>query len=275
MKILVTGGQGFIGKAFIKRYRHMFDIVAPTQAQMDLADARSIDAVFKKNKFDAVLHLFGALEISADKASENMVAFKNIQYMSIVHGVKKLIVIGEGVEFDSGRPIVDASESMLGKSVPTDGYALSRYMISNLAAKDKITTVLRVFDVYGHGGKGTIDKMIAAAAHGKNITLNQDRTVSAVYIEDLEKVIVAVLKGHIKRGDYNVVSGDKASYLDIAKSLKRRAKRDECAIDIKVKNPAPALEYTATNEKLLKALPTFKPLSIKDGVKKCYHDIKA
>ena len=41
MKILVTGGSGFIGKAFIKRFRKQFDIVAPTHEQMDLTDARS------------------------------------------------------------------------------------------------------------------------------------------------------------------------------------------------------------------------------------------
>ncbi|MDE7463835.1 MAG: NAD-dependent epimerase/dehydratase family protein, partial [Clostridiales bacterium] len=190
MKILVTGGSGFIGKTFIKRYRKAFDIVAPTHAQMDLTDARAIDALFAKNKFDAVLHLAGASAHGGSSLeADNLIMFKNIQYMSIVHGVKKLIIVGEGAEFDCRHPIVDFSESMIGESIPTDGYGLARYMINLLAAKDKITTSLRVFDVYGVGGKGVIDKIVTAAARGKKILLERDRTVSGIYIDDLVKVI--------------------------------------------------------------------------------------
>ena len=50
MEILVTGGSGFIGKAFIKSYRKVFDIVAPSHEEMDLTDARSVDAFFKGHK---------------------------------------------------------------------------------------------------------------------------------------------------------------------------------------------------------------------------------
>ena len=154
MKILVTGGSGFIGKAFIKRFRKQFDIVAPTHEQMDLTDARSVQRQFAAQKFDAVLHLAGLSERGKHETLEadNLIMFKNIQYMAIAHGVKKLITVGEGVEFDRSRPIIDYTESMFGKYIPTDGYGLGRYLINLLASKDKITTVLRIFNVYGAGG---------------------------------------------------------------------------------------------------------------------------
>ncbi len=273
MKILVTGGSGFIGKAFIKKCRNAFDIVAPTHAQMDLRDARAIEAMFAKHKFDAVLHLAGASEKSgASVDADNLIMFKNIQYMSIVHGVKKLIIVGEGAEFDCSHPIIDFTEDMFGESIPTDSYGLSRYMINLLAAKDKITTSLRVFEIYGKGGKGVIDKIVAAGARGKNIVIDRDRTVSGIYIDDVVKVIAAFLKGNIKKGDYNLVSGDKTSYLEIAKAVKRMAKRDGSIIDIKVKGE-PALEYTADNGKLLSVCP-FKPTAFSAGVKKMYAELK-
>lgn len=274
MRILVTGGSGFIGKAFIKKYRNAFDITAPTHAQMDLSDARAIEAMFAKRKFDAVLHLAGASEKSGGAIdAQNLIMFKNIQYMSIVHGVKKLIIVGEGAEFDCRHPIVDFTESMIGESIPTDGYGLSRYMINLLAAKDKITTSLRVFDIYGKGGKGVIDKIVTAGARGKNIVVERDRKVSGIYIDDVVKVIAGFLKGNIAKGDYNLVSGDKTTYLDIAKSVKRMAKRDGHSVEIKVKNAVPALEYTADNAKLLSVFP-FKPTSFSAGVKKMYAEIK-
>lgn len=277
MKILVTGGSGFIGKAFIKKYRKIFDIVAPTREQMDLLNARSIEAMFKKHKFDAVLHLAGAAERSQRSAIEadNLIMFKNIQYMSIVHGVKKLLIVGEGAEFDRSRPIVDFTEDKFGESIPTDGYGLGRYLITLLAGKDKITTVLRVFDVYGQGGGNhRINRIVSAASRGKKqITLDRDVTISAVSVEDMIRVIAEFLKKDFPKGDYNVVSGDKISLLAIAKSLKRMVKSDGGEINIVVKNDEPGNEYTADNQKLLSVLP-IKFTPVNKGVKRLYEELK-
>ena len=277
MKILVTGGSGFIGKAFIKKYRGKLDIVAPTHEQMDLSNARDVANMFRAHKFDAVVHLAGAGEHKEQTTLEadNLIMFKNIQYMSIVHGVKKLITVGEGVEFDRSRPIVDFKEDMFGKSIPSDGYGLARYLINLLASKDKITTVLRIFNVYGMGGgKRPINNIVAAGARGKKqIVIDRDRTVSAVSVDDVARVIYEFLRGDYEVGDYNLVSNDKMSYLDIAKTVKRLVKRDGGNIDIVVKKPEPELEYTANNEKLISTL-GIKLTSTSTGIKKLYEEMQ-
>lgn len=278
MRILVTGGSGYIGKAFIKRYRKQFDIVAPTHEQMDLTDARSIEKQFKTARFDAVLHLAGLEERGkrAPLEADNLIMFKNIQYMAIAHGVKKLITVGEGAEFDRSKPIVDCTEDMFGRYIPTDGYGLGRYLISLLASKDKITTVLRIFGVYGAGG-GTnrpINRIVAAGARGKKqIVIDRDKTVSAVHIDDATRVIAEFIRGDYAKGDYNLVSGDKMSYLAIAKTVKRLVRRDGGDIEIVVKNPEPDNEYSASNEKLLSVMPT-RFVSMQTGIKKLYEELK-
>lgn len=276
MKVLVTGGSGFIGKKFIAKYRDKFDIVAPTRQQMDLTDARVIDAAFSQNHIDAVVHLAGSGE--ADTVStiqtDNLIMFKNIQYMSIVHGVKKLIIVGEGVEFDRNRPIVDFTEEMFGKSIPSDGYGMGRYLINLLASKDKITTSLRLFNVYGKsGGKLPINRIVAAAAKGKKIVIERDRTVSAIAVDDVVRVIAKFLTGDYPKGDYNLVADDKISYSDIAKIAKRFAKKDGINVEIKIKNPQPDFEYTAKNEKLMNVCP-MRIISTSTGVKQLYEDLK-
>ena len=185
MEILVTGGSGFIGKAFIKRYKKTLDIVAPSHEQMDLMDARSVDAFFKGHDFGAVVHLAGLSETGRSQVLEadNVIMFKNIQYVAIRHGVKKLITVGEGVDFDSRRPIIDFTESMFGEHVPTDGYGLGKYMITRLASKDKISTVLRMFNVFGAGGGQSrpVNKIVAAGSRGKaKIVIDRDRIVSEI-----------------------------------------------------------------------------------------------
>ncbi len=277
MKILVTGGSGFIGKAFIKRYRKTFDIVAPTHGEMDLLNARSIEAMFRQHRFDAVVHLAGVDERSAPSALEadNLIMFKNIQYMSIVHGVKKLLIVGAGADFDRSRPIADFTEDKFGGSIPTDGYGLGWYLVNLLASKDKITTSLRLFDVYGAGSnKPQINRIVAAGSRGKKtIVIDRDKTVSAISVEDVAKVIAAFLRGDYPKGDYNLVSSDKTSYLEIAKSVKRAVRRDGGDIEIRIKNDRPDLEYTAANDKLVATL-GIKLTSTANGVKKLYEELK-
>ena len=278
MKILVTGGSGFIGKAFIKRFRKQFDIVAPTHEQMDLTDARSVQRQFAAQKFDAVLHLAGLSERGKHETLEadNLIMFKNIQYMAIAHGVKKLITVGEGVEFDRSRPIIDYTENMFGKYIPTDGYGLGRYLINLLASKDKITTVLRIFNVYGAGGGLTrpINKIVAAGARGKKqSTIDRDKVVSGISVDDAVKVIAEFLRGDYPRGDYNLVAPDKMSYVEIAKVVRRLVRKDGGNIDIIVKNTTQDNEYSASNQKLANTLPV-RITSMQNGVKKLYEELK-
>lgn len=272
MKVLVTGGSGFIGKAFVKRYRDKLDIVAPTHAQTDLKNARDIERLFVANKFDAVVHLAGTSEHTPGSALEadNLIMFKNIQYMSIAHGVKKLITVGEGVEFDKNKPIVDVTEDAFGKNMPRDGYGLGRYLVNVLASKDKITTVLRIFNIYGSGGRSVINKIINAGVRGrKQIVLDRDRVVSAVSLDDATRVIFEFLRGDYPKGDYNLVSADKVGYLEIAKLVRRLVRKNGGDIEIVVKNPTPDLEYSASNAKLVSTLGV-RLTSTATGVRKLF-----
>lgn len=278
MKILVTGGSGFIGKEFIKKYKKTFDIVAPTHEEMELTDARSVAKIFAEHEFDAVLHLAGLSPNgrSATIEADNLIMFKNIQYMSISHGVKKMITVGEGVDFDRNRDIIDFTEDKFGSCVPKDGYGLGKYLISLLASKDKITTVLRLFNVYGAGGGQSrpINKIVAAGAkRKKQIVIDRDRVVSAISVDDAVRVLAEFLRGDHPRGDYNLVSGDKMSYLAMAKTVKRLVRRDGGDIEIVVKNPAPDYEYSASNEKLIAAT-GMRLTSIGNGIKKLYEELK-
>lgn len=254
MKILVTGGNGLIGKAFVKAQKKTFDIVAPTSEQMDIFDARSVDEVFSNNKFDAVLHLAGLVTSNkvAPQEDDALIMFTNIQHAAARHGVKKLIVLCDG---------------------PADA-GWGKKLTGTLAAKDKITTVLRVFGVYGSGGTRPVTKIVAAASHGKKqIVIDRDRVISAVSVEDAVKVIALLLKKDAPKGDYNLVSGDTMSYLEIAKAMRRLVRKDGFDLEIVVKNDAPDSDYTASNEALLAVLP-YKFTSISAGVKKLYNDLK-
>ncbi|MCH5350810.1 MAG: NAD(P)-dependent oxidoreductase [Clostridiales bacterium] len=268
MKILVTDGNGFIGKAFIKKYDSAFDIVLPGK-DVDFLDARSVDALIRSDNFDAVLHLANVPE-KADGSfieSDNLIMFHNLQYVCTKYGVKKLIVVSDAADFDRSQELIDVTEEMAEYYVPSDGYGLARSVINTLAAKDKITTVLRVFDIYGGMGNTPLNKIAAAAMKGKKkIVLDCERTVSTVAIDDLTKIIAAFLKGDYPKGDYNVVCDEKTTFLTVAKAMRRAVRRDEGDIDIELKSEHVGLEHSASNSKLLSVLP-FRLTPIGKGIK--------
>ncbi len=57
MKILVTGGNGFIGKNIKESYlAQKYNIVAPSRLELDCSDDKSVEAYFNKHSFDVVIH---------------------------------------------------------------------------------------------------------------------------------------------------------------------------------------------------------------------------
>ena len=58
-KILLTGGSGFIGKNIRESdLAQDYDIVAPSHADVDIADTESVDNFFKKNNFQTKKLIF-------------------------------------------------------------------------------------------------------------------------------------------------------------------------------------------------------------------------
>ncbi len=139
-----------------------------------------------------------------------------------------------------------------------------------------ITTVLRVFDVYGAGGGQSrpINAIVSAGSRGKKqIVIDRDKTVSAVSVDDAARVIYEFLRKDYPKGDYNLVAADKMSYVEIAKTVKRLVKKDGGNIDIVVKREGMANEYTANNEKLVSTA-EMRITSTHSGIKKLYEELK-
>ena len=121
-----------------------------------------LSKIFRQNKYDAVVHLAGKHDglTGSVLEADNLIMFKNVQYASTLYGVKKLIVIGDAADVDLKRPVENFSESDFGKTIPRSGYGLSRYMIHLLASKDKISTVLSFFGVYGAGASVKYNRQV-------------------------------------------------------------------------------------------------------------------
>ena len=55
MRILLTGGTGFIGRNLSEHLSEAHGVLTPTHSELDLADNRAVDAWFRTHEVDAVI----------------------------------------------------------------------------------------------------------------------------------------------------------------------------------------------------------------------------
>ncbi len=280
MNILLTGGNGFIGKNFIEKYGSKYNIFAPSSHEVDLMQIRQVSDYFKDKHFDVVIHAAGKSDgyYGSEKQADNLVMFKNVQYESILHGVKKLLVIGDAADFDRSRPLDGVSETEFGKSIPQDAYGLGRYLITMLASKDKISTVLRFFTVYGKYCDVASSKTMELTARGvtgkKNAVIERDRTFGAVYVDDAVKIIAAFADNDFEKGEYNIASDTPLSLSFVAKTAKRLAKKDGREINVSILDETEDNIYTGSVEKLMSVMPKLRFTSHATALKQVYEHLK-
>ena len=56
MKLLITGGSGFIGRNLAEQYAGRHDVFAPSRHQLDLLDAVAVRDYLEAHRFDVVIH---------------------------------------------------------------------------------------------------------------------------------------------------------------------------------------------------------------------------
>ncbi len=271
-KILVTGGSGFIGLNFIGAYKKKYDIVSPASEETDLTRYDDVKKLFEANKFDAVLHIAGMRDIMSDApmCADDLLTFKNVQYAAVLSGVKKLLVVGDASDLDTSRSLENATEDAFGESVPLAGYGLGRYLIHKLASKDKISTVLRFFDVYGAGASVEEGRPLEILSHAvigkKQIEVPVNKEFSTIYVEDACKIISMFIDNDYEKGIYNVASPVSIKLGDFARKAKSYAKKDgrEIAVSVGEENGI----FTADISKLLAALGSFKFTAHSTGITK-------
>jgi len=89
MKVLLTGGSGFIGKNIVESYlNEKYQIFAPPRTELDCSDDVSVERYFTKHTFDVVLHSASkpghrnATDQSGILMTNSRMAFNLLKYQS-------------------------------------------------------------------------------------------------------------------------------------------------------------------------------------------------
>jgi UDP-glucose 4-epimerase len=274
VRILLTGGSGFIGRNLSQHLADRHEVLTPGRDVLDLTDADRVDRWFASNEVDVVIH--GAVRPGHRNAADtSMQLWSNLRmFFGIArnaHRFRRLIFLSSGGVYDIGRPHDRVREEDLGQSLPADEHGLSKYAIAEYLAGRPPTqgadvVELRLFGVYGpHEDYAIrfISNAICKTLFDLPITLRQNRTFSYLAIGDLGPIVEHFLDAPIQHSAYNVVPDWTDDLLGLAEQVRRRSGRD---VPIDVASPGDGLPYSGSNVRLRSVLPDVRFTSSEAGI---------
>lgn len=277
MKILLTGGSGFVGRN-VKEYllQRGYHVYAPSSLVLNCLDEKSVFEHLSTNYYDIVLH-FAVYGDGIDKTKDgtkvleyNLRIFANFAKFSQLYG--RMIYTGSGAEYDKRYSIEMVKEEDLSThTIPIDQYGLMKYMVNQTIEESRNIYNLRLFGIFGkyeYWKTKFISNLCCKALKGLPLSLRKNCYFDYIWIDDFCKMLEEFMnlkqpKYHV----YNAVRGKKTDLLSLAKIVNEVSDNRQ---NIVVCQEGYANEYTASNERIMREIPDVKFTDLKESISQLY-----
>ncbi len=271
-RILLTGGRGFIGRniresALARRY----EILAPTHAELDLADTDAVDAWFRANRVDAVIHAAVKPGHRNAKDPTNLFFTNTRMYFNLARHADEyetMLVTGSGAIYDMRhyRPLMKEEEWKL--HIPVDEHGFTKYICANSIESSRNIVDLRIFGIFGPYEDYTIrfiSNMICKALFDLPLSMKQDRFFSYLWIDDLMPIIDALLNKSSGYRSFNVTPSETWRLFSIAELVLKTTGKN---LPIIVSEQGFGHPYTGANTRLTESFPKLSFTPMQDAILK-------
>lgn len=249
MKILVTGGAGFIGSNLVKRLVQdghqvvvLDNLLRGNKIDSGVFkkiifynnDIRDLEAVEKASKdCDIIFHLAAILgvDIVADNPVETMdvetVGMRNVAIASMNNRVKKILYASTSGIYGHSAMEKSVDEEIMVD--PRTSYAMAKryneiYLSALNEEKGIQSIALRFFNVYGHNqdNRMVIPRFFEQALKGEPITVYSKglQTRDFTYIDDTIESCVRLMNKDVKFEIFNIANENELSVVELAKRIK-------------------------------------------------------
>jgi UDP-glucose 4-epimerase len=220
MRILLTGGTGFIGRYLKQHLKH--DVIAPASTEINLLDLNSVTEFLKSQQFDAVVHCAvvgrkSVYAIDPKIEEDNLRMFYNLAVNREYYN--KFINFGSGAEFDIDTDICEASEEEIWIRNPKHSYGRSKNAIAKFVQTIPNFYNLRIFGCFGSSESANrlLKSFVKKCQLNEPLLIPRDRLFDMVSVQDLLTVVEAVLAKQIHDNDLNIVYNKKYHLSEIVK----------------------------------------------------------
>jgi UDP-glucose 4-epimerase len=178
MKILITGGNGYVGKSLYFALKNEYEVVKIGRADLDLTDSFAVMTYFTQRHFDVVIHcaVEGGSRLKSDSVSvldNNLKMYYNL--LSCKNKYGKFIHFGSGAEdFARDTP-----------------YGLSKYVIKNSIQEQDNFYNIQIFGLFDENELDTrfIKANIKRYINKEPMSIDVHKKMSFFYMEDLIKLV--------------------------------------------------------------------------------------
>jgi GDP-L-fucose synthase len=271
--ILLTGGSGFIGRNIRESYlSEKYHIFAPSSKELNIADTVSVDAFFRQNKIDIVIHAAvkpGNRNVTdhSNLFSTNTRMFFNLERHH--EKFEKMIVLGSGAIYDMQNYRPKMKEEEWTNFIPVDEHGYCKYVCDKVIEHSSNIYDLRIFGIFGKYEDYAIrfiSNAICKTLFDLPITIKQNRRFDYLYVNDLMPVLEWFIENDPKYHAYNITPDSSISLRELAAIVQKMS----VEATLVVAQEGLGLEYSGDNSRLKNEFKDLKLTPVRDAIQELY-----
>jgi GDP-L-fucose synthase len=257
MKILITGGNGYIAKSIYHILCEKYDVTLVTKNDLNLTRRDEVKYYFKDKYFDLVIHtaVRGGNRLSLDGPDvvlSNVLMYDNL--MRCRDKFNKLIHFGSGAEDKADNP-----------------YGFSKHIISQLMKLDSKSINVKIYAVFDENELDTrfIKSNILRYINREDIIVHQDKKMDFFYMKDLISLIEWIItqrEEEFSTREINCSYLEKYTLIQIAKMINSLG---DYKVNIILEDEEKGDDYCDVHP-----IMPFNLIGLEQGIKNTYNKLK-